>query len=412
MADDRGKQFRMSEAVQKHLAGGKLIRKMNYASKCLPGYGWQRLTRTPHRGRVHVIIALADHFEPSSMPGEGAGYAPRQVQEKRIETWCAEYPKNFEQFRDSEGRLFTHTYFYPAEQYDRGLIQRLAGFCHAGWGEIEIHLHHGVTKAETADSTRRELVSFRDTLVSRHRCLAYEEGDRVPKYAFVHGNFALANCAGGYACGVNSEMQVLAETGCYVDMTYPTATFHPAQIAKINSLYECSLPLGEIAPQRRGRDLKVGRNVSKFPFIIQGPWMLDLDWSSRAGFGRIENASLTGAHPPTLRRLGLWKKAGITVVGRPDWLFIKLHTHGMDPTQTDTTLRAPMQHFLKELILGAPGRGEILHFVSAREMANVILAACEGREGSPGDYRDYRYKLLRTAGANPSAMSAELTVRE
>ena len=38
-------------------------------------------------------------------------------------------------------------------------------------------------------------------------------------YAFVHGNFALANSAGGRYCGVDEEMQILAETGCYADMT-------------------------------------------------------------------------------------------------------------------------------------------------------------------------------------------------
>jgi len=37
-----------------------------------------------------------------------------------------------------------------------------------------------------------------------------------------------------------------------------------------------------------------------------------------------------------------------------------------------------------------------LHFVSAREMVNIILAACDGREGNPGDYRDYRLKPIRT----------------
>jgi hypothetical protein len=381
--------------------GNKLQRSTAYAWKCLPPYFWQRLTRRTARGQVHLIIALADHLEPSSMPGENVDYAPRAVQEQRLETWCEDYPKNLEAYRDHDGRCFTHTYFYPAEQYDKGLVQQLAELCHQGWGEIEIHLHHGVTAAETAESTRGQLVDFRDALAQVHGCLSYEDGDDTPKYVFVHGNFALANCAGGYACGVDSEMQVLAETGCYADMTYPTSAFHPAQIAKINSLYECALTLDQAAPQRQGRKLSVGRPVSKFPFIIQGPWMIDIDPSSRSGLGRIENSSLTHVNPPSLRRLRLWKQAGISVTGRPDWIFIKLHTHGMDPAQTDTVLRHPMQRFLEELISGATERGEILHFVSAREMANIALAACYGREGNPGDYRDYRYKLSRHAKPVP-----------
>ena len=52
-----------------------------------------------------------------------------------------------------------------------------------------------------------------------------------------------------------------------------------------------------------------------------------------------------------------------------------------------------MEAFLRELVQGADARNEVLHFVSAREMVNIILAACDGREGNPGEYRDY-WRLL------------------
>src|SRR5436190_22589948 len=118
--------------------GNPLIRKLKYAASCLPSYAWQRLTRRAVSGTVHLMITVADHFEPSSTPGFLTGYAPREVQEKRLETWRREYPRNFDQFRDVEGRRFNHTYFYPAEQYDKALVQQLSEFCHAGWGEIEV----------------------------------------------------------------------------------------------------------------------------------------------------------------------------------------------------------------------------------------------------------------------------------
>lgn len=391
--------------------GSPLLRKLKYAANCLPSYAWQRMTRQTPRGTAHLVITIADHFEPSSMPGFLAGYAPRDIQEKRLENWCREYPRNFDAFRDADGQRFTHTYFYPAEQYDEGFVQQLAELCHAGWGEVEVHLHHGLTESTTAEATEKQLISFRDALAHRHGCLAYEEGDPGPKYAFIHGNFTLANCANGFACGIDNEMQLLADTGCYVDMTYPTAVFHPAQIAMINSIYECTLPLGQRAPQRRGRELEVGRPGMRFPFLIQGPWMMDFDRSSRSGLGRIENGALTQANPPSLRRLALWKRAGIIVSGRPDWIFVKLHTHGMAPTDTDTMLGPPVQHFLKELIEGAAERSEILHFVSAREMANIILAACDGREGNPGSYRDYRYRLGRPPLVKAAPEAAGLALR-
>jgi hypothetical protein len=91
----------------------------------------------------------------------------------------------------------------------------------------------------------------------------------------------------------------------------------------------------------------------------------------------------------------LWKQAAISVRGKPDWLFIKLHCHGMDPTQYDVVLGEPMREFLRELVEGAGQRDEVLHFVSAREMVNIIFAACDGREGNPGEYRDYRLKRIQ-----------------
>jgi hypothetical protein len=100
-------------------------------------------------------------------------------------------------------------------------------------------------------------------------------------------------------------------------------------------------------------------------------------------------------------RFGLWKGARITVKGRPDWLFIKLQCHGMDPRDREVMLGATAQHFLRELIEGARQRSETLHFVSVREMVNIILAACDGREGNPGDYRDYRLKRFRAAPPHP-----------
>src|SRR5215467_12684056 len=106
-----------------------LVNKVVRAAKCLPIYGWQRLTRPVPRGTVHLIITLADHFEPSSIPGFMAGHAPREVQEQRLVRWYREYPRNFSQFRDAEGQPFNHTYFYPAEQYDKSLLQQLAELC-------------------------------------------------------------------------------------------------------------------------------------------------------------------------------------------------------------------------------------------------------------------------------------------
>jgi len=367
--------------------------KIAYARKILPSATWRALN-LPARGPVHLIFALADHFEPAIDPEDGQKRVSRSEQERRLESWTREYPKIVDRWRDHDGRPLVHTYFYPAEQYDQGLLEMLADHCHAGWGEVEVHLHHGIPHPDTAENTRQLLTEFRDRLAFRHRCLALEEGSTRPRYAFVHGNFALANSANGRFCGVDSEMQILAETGCYADLTMPSGFWHPAQTAKINSVYECALPLNQAAPHRKGQDLIAGRLAKTFPLIVQGPLVTDLRRTLRTARPVLENGAITGANPATIHRLSLWKQAQVRVLGRPEWLFIKLHCHSMDPTQKDAVIGDSFRNFLAALVGGAADRKEMLHFVAARELANILLAACDGREGNPGDYRDYRFKRI------------------
>ena len=40
---------------------------------------------------------------------------------------------------------------------------------------------------------------------------------------------------------------------------------------------------------------------------------------------------------------------------------------------------------------------------------NIILAACDGREGNPGEYRDYRFKA-RTAKRRASVLSLKAQI--
>jgi hypothetical protein len=287
-------------------------------------------------------------------------------------------------------------FFFPAEQYDTELVDCLAEHCRAGWGEIEIHLHHGVEHADTAHNTRQHLTTFRDALAARG-CLSVMNGSRTPRYAFVHGNFALANSMQGRCCGVDSEMEILAQTGCYADLTLPSAP-NPGQVRKINSIYECALPLTRRAAHRKGRNLRCGTKPVNFPLIIQGPLMLDFSKRSRRWpLPAIENGALTSATPATMKRLELWKQAAITVQGRPDWLFIKLHSHGMDPRDEDAMLGPSFRAFLRSVHEESRGGNEYrVHFVTAREMTNIILAACDGGSGNPGDYRDYQLRPIST----------------
>ena len=110
--------------------------------------------------------------------------------------------------------------------------------------------------------------------------------------------------------------------------------------------------------------------------MIQGPLMLDWRWRRYGIIPRIENSDLHGGRPPSLRRLKLWMNAGVHVAGKPEWRFIKLHTHGCKDDNIDMLLGEPMQMFHAELAaLHARHPNFRYHYVTAWEMAQRVHEA-------------------------------------
>lgn len=351
-------------------------------------------------GPSHLVFVVANHFEP------GLG----QPAIKRLEQWCELARATGDAIRDHDGTPFRHTNFFPAEQYERPLLEMLSGLQADGYGEVEIHFHHGVDKPDTAENTRRMLETFRDTLAEEHKCLSRETPDSQPKYGFVHGNWALANSAGGRFCGVDSEMQILADTGCYADFTLPSVPYQ-SQVSRINAIYQCGHSLSEARPHRSGRDLKVGDKL-QLPIIFTGP--LVFDWTRRLHglpVPRVEDGALAQNYPLTMDRLHRWRSAGIGVSGRPDWVFIKLYSHAFFDWDQDIMLGEQMKKFMSEVLETAERTGEFkVHFASAREAFNMVVAAAEGRQGQPGAYRDYKLRQImqeQTQGKVSNEICAE-----
>jgi hypothetical protein len=110
-------------------------RKFRENLQWLPSWAWQHVVPRPARqAALQVLVAVADHFEPAIVPEKPGSFAPRDKQEERLERWCRKYPQAMERWRDADGFPLRHTYFYPAEQHDAGLIGRLAEHCQEGWG--------------------------------------------------------------------------------------------------------------------------------------------------------------------------------------------------------------------------------------------------------------------------------------
>ena len=205
----------------------------------------------------------------------------------------------------------------------------------------------------------------------------------MPMYAFVHGNWALANSAGGAKCGVDNEMQILAETGCYADLTLPSAPDR-SQVPRINAIYQCGHPLNKRIPHRSGPDLRAG-DTPKLPIIFNGP--LVVDFARRQNgirMPRFDSGVLTANYPLSLNRFEHWRRARIAVRGRPEWVFIKLYCHGFFEADESVTIGDELKRFLGEVLeLGTRTREFKVHFATAREAFNIIMAAVDGHSGHP-----------------------------
>ena len=341
--------------------------------------GKLHLSRGNHNGASHIVFMVANHFEP------GMGKAAAGP----VDRWCKLAFRTGNALRDHDGTLFRHTYFFPGEQYDSPSLDKLAALQREGLGEVEIHLHHGVDRPDNAENTRYLLETFRDKLVDKHGCLSREQPSASPKYAFVHGNVALANSAGGRFCGVDSEMQVLAQTGCYADFTLPSAP-DQSQVPKINAIYQCGHPLQEARPHRSGPDLKVG-DKPNLPIIINGP--LVFDWTRRVRglpIPRLDDGALAANYPLQMARFRRWQSAQIGVEGRPEWIFIKLYCHAFFEKDQEAMMGDEMRRFMTEILELGERTGEFkVHFATGREVFNVIMAALAGERGDPGQYRDF-----------------------
>jgi hypothetical protein len=342
--------------------------------------------------KKHVIITIANHFEPGWSAG---GVLDLDTQRRRLDEYHKLARKTGEAVLDADGTKFRHTNFYPAEQYDRKLLQQMAAMQAEGLGEVEIHLHHGVEKPDTAENLKKSLIEFRDILAEEHQCLSRFDGKGEPKYAFVHGNLALANSAGGKYCGVDSEMQILAETGCYADMTLPSAP-DETQIPVINKIYECGLPLNEKMPHRKGVSVEVFGKEPQLPLIFTGP--LVFNWTRRVqGFPvpRIDDGALVTNQPMDFARFNRWTSANVTVKGRSDWIFVKLYCHGFFDFDQKASIGEDAQRFFSEIVeTGEKTEKYKIHFASAREAFNMVSAAIDGRKGNPNEYRNYRLRAI------------------
>ncbi len=347
----------------------------------LGSYLRRRRPTLPLAEPIHVMFCFVDHFEPAW------GKVDLATQRARVDRWCQDYRALTAGHRDADGRPPQHTFFYPEEEYVEEHLTKLAALCADGYGEIEIHLHHD---NDTADNFKTTISNFNELLHTRHGALPRDPVSGQLRFGFIHGNWSLDNSRGdGRWCGINNELILLRELGCYADFTLPSAP-SDTQTRMINAIYYATDDPLRPKSHNSGVPVRVGGEASGDLMIVQGP--LGLNWRQRK-FGlipRIENADVRRGCPPTPERVDAWVRTGIHVEGRPEWVFVKVHTHGTQERDMDTLLGAPADAMHAHLESAYnDGRNYVLHYVTAREVYNIIKAAEAGRTGNPDTYRDY-----------------------
>jgi hypothetical protein len=327
-------------------------------------------------GTRHLIFALCDHYEPLWRG------AQEQQGEARVRTWRRRYPLLAADVRDADGFPPRHSFFFPGEQYRPRLLELLEPLCRAGFGEVELHLHHD---RDDEDTLRAALVGHVAEL-AKHGHLSRAPDGR-PRYGFIHGNWALANARpDGRWCGVDAELPLLFATGCYADFTFPAAP-DPSQPNVVNRIYWPTGDLGARRAHENAEPARVGEVRRDRILLVQGPLAIARRyprWSPR-----LEYSALTANDPATPARVATWLSQHIHVEGRPDWVFVKAHTHGAPEAQADSLLGRGGRSLHQALAAYNDGRRWKLHYVTAREMYNIAMAAMSGKQGNPGDYRDF-----------------------
>ncbi|HXB75638.1 MAG TPA: hypothetical protein VNY05_45820 [Candidatus Acidoferrales bacterium] len=332
-----------------------MARRTRYAHLWLPGYLRDRWRRRNRPAIQRVWVLFADHYEPLC-----AG-ADRTRAKARVAAWSRRWPEIAARHHDSAGRPPQYTFFYPEEEYRPELLDPLAEMSHAGIADVEVHLHHD---GEGEQNFIDRISSFTETLHRRHGLLRTENGRLA--FGFIHGNWSL--CNSGPRCGLNNELPLLKQLGCYADFTFP-AVPHPAQPRLLNTIYWATDDPQLPKSYDTGVPVTPGRAPVGDLLMVPGP--LAVNWRGGRLLPHIETGELAAHNPITAHRVNLWLDAAPSIGAD---VFIKLYAHGAREDNATALLGRDLDLALSTLRSACSERRADLHFVSAWQMREAIGA--------------------------------------
>jgi len=309
-------------------------------------------------------ICVADHYEPMWHN------ADITTAHKRVARWIEKWPRIAETApKDAQGGLPQYTFFYPEEQYCRELLVELAEMQRAGVADVELHIHHD---RDGRDQFIRRIRTFCHLLHEQHGLLRERNGQL--RFGFIHGNWALDNSLpNGQWCGLNDEIQILRDLGCYADFTMPSGN-SPSQSRLLNSIYWCIDDPACPKSYDEGIAVGPGTDVEGDLLMITGPF--GLRWTERLT-PKMEIGALTADDPASPYRTRRWFELA-PMIGND--LFIKLHTHGAQERNSSLLLEGGLRDLFIFVAEEACHRGCKLYYATAWEMFLAVDAIRRGHD--------------------------------
>lgn len=321
---------------------------------------------------IDILFLFVDHFELNN-------------HEDRLDAWENRYPQLAKKHKDYDGEYPKHTFYYAMDLMQEHELSALQGLVKDRLGEFELHWHHSHDTEETF------LQKIKEAMTVFHKygyMLPYEDG-QTACFSFIHGNWSLGNSRGAEFCGVDNEISLLQELGCYGDFTFP-ALFSVAQPSCVNAIYYCKDDESKKSYDT-GRPSKVGVSAQSDEFMIfQGALSINFkDWRHK-WHPTIEDGDIyySNTHGDP-KRIDAWVRQAIHVEGNKNWQFVKVFCHGAQDhkyvvgPQTDKMFSYLESNY-------NDGKKYRLHYVTAREAYNIVKAAEDGKVGNPNAFRDYK----------------------
>jgi hypothetical protein len=311
-----------------------------------------------------IVVALMFVYEPSVDSG-----GMRDLL-KMFASLAAEHT-------DSDGRKFQLTFACPGRDTDSTTLYMLTDYCRRGLGEVEYLIPWDYSSE----------VSMRDEL---GQGLRFFNSRGWMSTVGSEIRFAVVGEGRGDERGgddFRKQASVLSDLGCYADMSFPGAR-NSLQQSSVNTMFMVSS--ADYDPYNESDELRAGRLGKGGLLVVEGPFLIDwTDWRFTLR-PYVEDGYLSPETPPDPGRVDSWVRANVHVIGQPNWIFVKLTIGGLSNAASAQSLGHSFDQslmYLEEVYNDSEMYR--LHYVTAREMYNVAMAAQALQNGDAGLFRDY-----------------------